>query len=159
MKHDPRPAAFTSLNSGCSPESIRAAMGLLAVLLLRDGRIDWRELALLERTNVFQALGLERRAFLQELEAVGAQRRQARAPGAPVFEPELQLVRSRPLQLLICSLLVGLADADGEVAPEESALVRQAFLCWNVSPERLRREMRIPVHRSLAALGMLPEAA
>lgn len=143
----------------CAPESIGAAVRLVALLLLRDGRIDWRELELLERTDAFQALGIERSAFLQVVESVGAERSRLRKPDSRVFEPELELVQSRPLQLLICGLLVGLADADGEVAPEESALVRQAFLCWNVSPEALCRELRIPVHRSLAALGMLPEAA
>lgn len=143
----------------CDPESTRAAIRLIARLLLRDGRVDLRELRHLERMNAFQALGIQRGAFLQVVGGLCLEQSAGRPPGAPVFEPEFLLVDSRALQLLVCSFLVGIADADGEVAPEESALVRQAFLCWNISPEALRREMRIPLHRSLAALGMLPEAA
>jgi len=143
----------------CSAETLSAAARLLAKLLVRDGRVDWRELALLERMDAFQTLGIDRSAFLQTAESIREERGEDRQARPLVFEPELQRIRSRPMQFLLCSFLVRLADADGEVAPEEGALVRQAFACWNVSPETLRRQMRIPVHRSLAALGMLPEAA
>lgn len=143
----------------CAPETTDAAVRVLARLLLRDGKVDSKELELLERMNAFQALGIERGAFLQVLDDLGAERSAPRQRATRVFEPELHVVDSRPLQLLICSFLVAVVDADGQVAPEESAFVRQAFYYWNVSPEALRRAMRIPVHQSLAALGMLPEAA
>lgn len=143
----------------CPPESIRAAVRLLAMAMLRDGRVDWREIDHLERMNAFQALGIERSAFLQVVEDLPVEHVGHGALRLPVFESELQLVTCRPLQLLISGFLVRIAEADGEIAPEESALVRKAFHCWNVSPEALHRAMRIPEYRSLAALGMLPEAA
>jgi hypothetical protein len=104
-------------------------------------------------------LAVEREELTQLAKGFVSPPARRHASGGALFEPEFEQVRGRPLQLLICALLVQIAESDGEVAAEESALVRKAFLVWNVSPEALRRERRVPLHRSLAALGMLPEAA
>lgn len=143
-----------------SADSPAAAARVIALLLARDGRVDWREVDFIDRSGALTLLGLERAAFLDILAGALSECAATRRAGAlsPV-ERALGAIRKRDLQLLVGALLVYIAEIDREVGLEECTLVRRAFERWNLSPEVLHREMRIPVKRSLAALGVLAEAA
>jgi len=142
-----------------APDSPAAAARIVAALLARDGRIDWREVDFLDRGGAFTLLGLRRREFLDILAGALGERLGRRAAGAGAVEPMLGAIRSRRLQLLVAALLVYVAEIDREVGPEETSLVRSAFERWSISPADLQREMSVPVARSLAALQGLSEAA
>lgn len=142
-----------------APDSPAAAARVVATLLARDGRVDWREVDFLDRSGAFPLLGLRRAEFLQILAGALGERAGRRAAGQPSVEPMLVAIRSRRLQLLVAGLLVYIAEIDREVGPEESGLVRAAFNHWGISPEDLQREMSVSLARSLAALHGLPRSA
>lgn len=130
-----------------------AAARVVATLLARDGRLDWREMEFLDASGAFALLGVSRQEFLAILARVLGERA---APGSRrrrMPEPTLGAIRDRRLQLLLAALLVYVAEIDREVPPEESSLVRAAFDQWRITPADLAREMSVPLARSLDALG------
>jgi len=131
-----------------SPE---AAAHVIAALLARDGRLDWRELEFLDSVGTLQMLGVERGCFMAVLsrylgECVGGMAA-GRSAGAERFDAELDAIDDRTTQLILAALLLYLAEIDG-VQAEERALVRRAWDRWNVTPQILEREMQIPLARS-----------
>jgi hypothetical protein len=74
------------------------AARVVARLIARDGRIDWRELEFLERSGAFGALGVARERFM---ELVGrCLGEQAARAGAGRLEAELGAVRERTRSVL-----------------------------------------------------------
>jgi hypothetical protein len=143
-----------------SPDSPAAAARVIALLLARDGRVDWREIDFIERSGALTLLGLQRAAFLDIVAGTLSERGAGgEAVGLSRLDQALGAIRNRNTQLLVGALLVYVAEIDREIGPEECALVRRAFERWKLTPEVLHREMRIPVNRSRAALGALAEAA
>ncbi|RPI46761.1 MAG: hypothetical protein EHM59_06545 [Betaproteobacteria bacterium] len=131
-----------------SPE---AAAHVIAALLARDGRLDWRELEFLDSVGTLQMLGVERGRFMAVLsrylgECLGGMAA-GRSAGAERFDAELDAIDDRTTQLILAALLLYLAEIDG-VQAEERALVRRAWDRWNVTPQILEREMQIPLARS-----------
>jgi len=128
------------------------AARVVARLIARDGRIDWRELEFLERSGAFGALGVARERFM---ELVGrCLGEQAARGGAERLEAELGAVRERDAQLLVAALLVYLSEIDHDVQPRESALVGRALRRWGLTPESLHREMRVPAERTRSVLRL-----
>lgn len=142
-----------------APDSPAAAARVVATLLVRDGRVDWREVDFLDRSGAFELMGLGRLEFLEILAGALGERAGSRAAGLPAVEPMLGAIRSRRLQLLVAALLVYVAEIDREVGPEESRLVRAAFDRWGISPGDLQQELNVPLVRSHAALHGAREAA
>lgn len=144
-----------------SPDSPEAAARVVASMLVRDGRIDWREIHFLERSGALNLLGLPEKRFSEILAAAIKDHCDRRAAGRPSLDPELDSIRSRRLQLVVAALLVYITEIDREIRPEESSLVRRVFSQWDITPAELRDEMNVPVFRSDAALygGRLPSAA
>lgn len=140
-------------------DSPAAAARVVATLLARDGRVDWREVDFLDRSGAFGLMGLPRTEFLVILAGALGERAGRRAAGLAAVEPMLAAIGSRRLQLLVSALLVYVAEIDREVGPEERSLVRAAFDHWSISPADLQREMSVPMARSLAALHGLRDAA
>lgn len=130
-----------------------AAARVVATLLARDGRLDWREMEFLAASDAFALIGVSRQEFLAILARVLGERSPRARARRPIAQPVLAAIRNRRLQLLLAALLVYVAEIDREVPPEESSLVRAAFDEWDVAPEDLAREMNVPLARSLDALG------
>lgn len=128
------------------------AARVVARLIVRDGRIDWRELEFLERSGAFGALGVARERFM---ELVGrCLGEQAARGGAEQLEAELGAVRERDAQLLVAALLVYLSEIDHDVQPRESALVGRALRRWGLTPEALHSEMQLPAERTRGVLRL-----
>lgn len=133
-----------------SPE---AAARVIAALIAHDGRLDWRELEFLDGAGTLQTLGIERGRFMTVLSRYVGERLGAMAAGhsasAGQFDAELDAIDDRTTQLIVAALLLYLAEIDG-VQTEERDLVRRAWDRWNVTPQMLEREMKIPLERSRA---------
>jgi len=131
-----------------SPE---AAARVIAALIARDGRLDWRELEFLDGAGTLQILGIERGRFMAVLSRCLGERLGGMAAGrsasARRFDAELDAIEDRATQLIVAALLLYLAEIDGGHA-EERELVRRAWERWNVTPQMLEREMKIPLARS-----------
>lgn len=131
-----------------SPE---AAARVIAALIVHDGRLDWRELEFLDDVGTLQILGIERGHFMEVLSRYLGERLGGMAAGrsasAGRFGAELDAIDDRTTQLVVAAVLLYLAEIDGVQAGERE-LVRRAWQRWNVTPQMLEREMKIPLARS-----------
>jgi hypothetical protein len=132
---------------------------VIAALIARDGRVDWRELEFLERARILRMLGIERGHFMKVLSQHLGERLGGMAAGhgasAGQFDAGLDAIDDRTTQFVMAAALLYLADIDGMQAAE-GELVRRAWERWNVTPKMLERRMRIPLARSRALYGWLP---
>ena len=131
-----------------SPE---AAARVIAALIACDGRFDWRELELLDDAGTLQILGIERGPFMAMLprclgERLGVMAGR-RGPGTGRFDAELDAIDDRSTQLIVAAVLLYLAEIDG-IQIAEREFVRRTWERWNVTPQILEREMKIPLARS-----------
>ncbi len=128
-----------------SPE---AAARLIATLVARDGRLDWREMEFLDDADALRILGIERGRFLAVLSHYLGERLGGIEAGhnasAKRVNAELDAIDDIPTQLIVAALLLYLAEIDG-IEPEEREFVRRAWERWNVTPRVLEREMKISV--------------
>ena len=133
-----------------SPE---AAARAIAALIAHDGRLDWRELEFLDDVGTLQILGIERGRFMEVLSRCLGERlggmAAGRSAGAGRFDAELDAIDDRTTQLIVAAMLLHLAEIDG-VQTGEREFVRRAWQRWNVTPQLLEREMKIPLARSRA---------
>lgn len=133
-----------------SPE---AAARVIAALIAHDGRLDWRELEFLDGAGTLHILGIERGRFMVVLSRYLGERLGGMAAGRSAstgrFDAELDAIDDRTTQLIVAAALLYLTEIDG-VQAGERALVRRAWDRWNVTPQMLEREMRIPLARSRA---------
>ncbi len=133
-----------------SPE---AAARVIAALIAHDGRIDWRELEFLDGVGTLQILGIERERFMVVLSRYLGERLGGMAAGrsasAGRFDAELDAIDDRTTQLIVAAALLYIAEIDGIQAGERE-LVRRAWKRWNVTPQMLECEMKIPLARSRA---------
>ena len=131
-----------------SPE---AAARVIAALIAHDGRLDWRELEFLDDVGTLQILGIERGRFMEVLSRYLGERLGGMAAGrsasAGQFDAELDAIDDRTTQLVVAAVLLYLAEIDGVQAGERE-LVRHVWQRWNVTPQMLEREMKIPLARS-----------
>lgn len=130
--------------------SSEAAARVIAALIAHDGRLDWRELEFLDGAGTLQILGIERGRFMEVLSRHLGERLGGMAAGrgasAGRFDAELDAIDDRTTQLIVAAMLLYLAEIDG-VQAEERELVRRAWERWNVTPQMLEREMKIPLAR------------
>jgi len=112
-----------------------AAARVVARLMARDGRLDWREIEFLDRSNAYALLGVSRERFMVLLAQCAGERWGARAAGRnSERESDLAAVRERRLQLIAVALLVYVCEIDRTIEPRESALVERAFGQWSITP-------------------------
>ena len=125
-----------------------AAARIIAALIAYDGQFDWREFEFLHGAGTLQILGIERAHFMAVLSRYLGERLGGMAAGrsAPAerFDAELDTIDDRTTQLIVAAALLYLAEIDG-VQSEERKLVRRAWERWNVTPQTLYREMRVPL--------------
>ena len=131
-------------------EQRRAAARLVAQLIMRDRLIDWREIEFLDRSGAYAMLGITREHFMAAL-ARHASRGSDQEAQREV-EADFDAVTERNLQLVVAALLVYLCEIDRDVKPAEQQLVQRAFARWEITPEVLQSELRIPAARTARAL-------
>ena len=131
-------------------EQRRAAARLVAQLIMRDRLIDWREIEFLDRSGAYAMLGITREHFMAAL-ARHASRGSDHETQREV-DADFDAVTERNLQLVVAALLVYLCEIDRDVKSAEQQLVQRAFARWEITPEVLQSELRIPAARTARAL-------
>ena len=129
-----------------------ATARVIAALIAHDGRLDWRELEFLNGVGALQLLGIEREHFIAVLSRYLRGRPTGMAGGCSPsagLDAQIDAIDDHSTQLIVAAMLLYLAEIDG-VQAGESELVRRAWNRWNVTPQMLEREMKIPLALSRA---------
>lgn len=134
-----------------SPEAVAR---VLAAVLTDDGLLASEEIDLMDRLGVYGIVGVPRDLFLN---AVAKHTAARAAPGhagestganrCSRLDAALEAIEDRGQRLVICAVLVYLAEADRTIADEERTLVRHVLERWNVGAEELERELNVPRRR------------
>lgn len=130
----------------------RAAARLVARLIMRDRLIDSREIEFLDRSGAYGMLGIERTEFMAALARCASRRSDPDAAGEDAMDEDLDAVSERSLQLVVAALLVYISDIDRQVQPAERRFVEEVFDRWEITPEVLQSELRVPAARSTRAI-------
>ena len=114
----------------------RSAARLLARLVARDHKLDWREIEFVEASGALTVLGVTREEFLADVarclhDAAG---RRSGAYPFPELQADLGAVRERPLQLAL-ALLLALSPTSIGMLTHPSALVKRSLEHWRMDPE------------------------
>lgn len=123
------------------PNCQEACAALIARLIARDGRLDWREVEFLDRSGTLAMLGVERNVFMTILGRQFGLLRSGQPIGAP--DPEIDAITDRNTQLVLAAAMLYLAEIDG-LDSAERELVERAWARWNVTSAHLRRALNIP---------------
>jgi len=137
-----------------SPE---AAARVLAALLTEDGLLSAQEMDFMDRVGVYGIVGVTRETFMRAVAGQVAGRNlgnPGRLDSAPTraarLDAALDAIDNRDQRLVICAVLLYLAEADRGICEEERALIRHVFTRWSVSAAELERELNVPRHRTNA---------
>jgi len=135
-----------------SPEAVAS---VLAALVVSDGHLDPREMALIDDLGLLTIVGVPRETFLRVVgETYAGIRRQlgerpeARVSRSTRLDAALDAVEDRNRRLLVAAVLLYLADADRIIDDDEIALVRQVFRRWAVTAQALEQELDVPPERT-----------
>ena len=113
---------------------------VLALLVAANGRIDPRELQVLEELDAFERIGVPRERFialaqecLQEVGAGLAECSWLRARDQAYVDRLLDAVTDPQLRLVLCRLAAAAATADGRVTGDERLVYDHVLARWRIS--------------------------
>jgi len=137
-----------------SPEAVAQ---VLAALLTEDGLLSAQEMDFMDRLGVYGIVGVTRETLMRAVAGQVAGRNpsgRAQLESEPTraarLDAALDAIDNRDQQLVVCAVLLYLAEADRGICDEERSLVRHVFTRWNVSAAELERELNVPSHRTNA---------
>ena len=118
-----------------SPE---AAAGVIAALIVQDGRLDWREMEFLDGAGMLQMLGIGRERFMVVLARCLGERlggmAAGRSAGAGQFDAALDAIDDHATQLIVAAALLYLTG--GIINPFSLLLIGPAVLAAATLPAR-----------------------
>lgn len=117
---------------------------VLAMMVAANGRLDERELRVLDEHDAFRRLRVSRQRFVDLVRAcvkdVGAnlcERSWLCAADETYADALLDTVADSELRLLICRLADAIIAAEGDVTHDERLIYRHALARWHISQERV----------------------
>lgn len=117
-----------------------APAGVLAMVVAANGRIDKRELQVLDELDAFRRIGVNRDRFVELaqvcLKDIGSslcEKSWLRATDVLYLDRLLDDVLDPDQRLLICRLAAAVITADGRVTPDEQMVYHHALARWHVS--------------------------
>lgn len=117
-----------------------APAGVLAMMVAANGRIDERELHVLDELDAFRRIGVSRDRFVELaracLKAIGSglcEHSWLRASDVQYLDRILDEVTDTNQRLLVCRLAAAVITADGRVTPDEQMVYGHALARWHVS--------------------------
>jgi hypothetical protein len=120
-------------------DSPQAVARIVAAAIVTDTRIDAREIALLDRLDAWDRIGLTRSEFMRvardycaDLGQMAEQRGAVELLDRERLDALCGDLTDRRLQLLALRLIVAMVPADGDVHPSELALVRHLSARWKL---------------------------
>lgn len=124
--------------------SPRAKARLLVLALLADGRLDEREMAMLNRQNAFADLGITRENFTQVLNDFCSDVAQLLPAGSGAFELSAKAVAGllgeisdRDAREKLLRLVFLVISSDGRLSDAEKGLLRSAIDHWTPDSARV----------------------
>lgn len=130
----------TEVNRSETASSVEAQARVLALMVAANGRVDPRELQVLEDLGAFERIGVTRERFValaQEcLHDVGAGLAEAtwlRARDQAYLDSLLEAVTDPNERLLLCRLAAAVVTADGRVSGDERLVYDHVLARWRVS--------------------------
>lgn len=125
--------------------SPQAAGRILATALLANGDIKAAEWLRLAETNAFERLGLQGLQWHRVMDELCQDLMSSTRPGqnclidAPTLQSWLGEIDDVPLQALVIELCAEVIEADGEVDPGESIVLRAALEQWVLPMQEQQR--------------------
>lgn len=117
-----------------------AAARVLALMVAANGRVDPRELQVLDDLDAFERVGVTRERFvalaeecLQDMGAGLAEATWLRARDQAYLDRLLEAVTDPNERLLLCRLAAAVVTADGRVSGDERLVYDHVLARWRVS--------------------------
>lgn len=128
--------------------SPQAMARVLAMFMITDGRLDAREIEVMDQLRLYSLLGLSRAAFLDVLhdycrDLLTASDRAGRIR----LVDELRInaivdgVDDRDRRVQVCAMILNIMHADGTYAAAELAVLDHVMARWGLSLEGLEAEL------------------
>jgi len=126
--------------TGSTPSSREAAARVLALLVAANGRVDARELRMLDELDAYARLGVTREHFV-DMAGIGAEGFGAEVgnsgwmpyDAAEEIDGLLNEVHDPSLRLLVCRLAAAVITADGCVSSGERAVYEHVLSRWHLT--------------------------
>lgn len=135
-----------------------APAGVLALMVASNGRIDERELRMLDELDAFRRLAVPRQRFVDLAQAcladVGAdlaERSWLSLDDSLYLLGLLDAVVDPDQRLLVCRLAAAVLTADGSVSGSERRVYGFTLAHWGISQERVAQAIRKDCHHHTLA--------
>lgn len=122
-----------------SPEAMAR---VIAMMIVTDGHIDDREIALLDKLNVYELLGISREDFMRvgrdycaELVADAEEHGATPVLDADRADHVIDFVDVRARRMLVARLLIGVMAADRMQRRSEKVLLAHILDRWSLTPD------------------------
>lgn len=123
-----------------TPTSAEAPAHALAMIVASNGRVDEKELRVLDDLGAFRRLGVRRERFVDLARScvndVGAQlcdRSWLCADHLTYIDALLDAVPSAENRMLVCRLAAAVVTADGRVTDDERLVYNHALARWHIT--------------------------
>lgn len=130
----------TNVNRSESEANVEARARVLALMVAANGRVDPRELQVLDDLDAFERVGVTRERFvalaeecLQDMGAGLAEATWLRARDQAYLDRLLEAVTDPNERLLLCRLAAAVVTADGRVSGDERLVFDHVLARWRVS--------------------------
>lgn len=130
------------MTTSTAPASAAPAAHVLALVVAANGRVDPKEIEVLDRLDGFQRLGICREDFLvlaqrcvQALDNGQADRSRLPSDTLAHLFSVVDAVQSPQQRLLVCRLAAAVMTADGSICATERHVYRHALLRWGISDD------------------------
>jgi len=140
-----------------SPEAIAR---VVVMMMVTDTTVDAREIEALRRLDAFERIGLSRPAFMRvardycsDLVQMIGDRDAMPLVDDALIDAVIAPVDEPQLRTMVCSLLVGVVAADGELAGAELAVLERVLKRWDIRREALADAIADDVARHASTLA------
>jgi len=137
MKHYPR-------------NSPQAVARVLAMMMVTDGKLDPREIEILEELNVYEIVGISRLEFMcvvhdycSDLLASGNAGGRIKLVDKARIDTVIGPVDDRRTRVLACGMMLNIVNADERISETELAVLRYILDNWCLPLEALERELTV----------------
>lgn len=129
-----------------SPESIAR---VVAMMMVTDGKLDSREIEILDELHVYEILGMSQAQFMEvvheycsDLLASSSRSGHVKLIDQKRIDEIIDCVDNPPARILACSMILNVAHADKHFADTELAVFRHVLERWNLTLEELHEQLR-----------------
>lgn len=128
------------------PNSPEAVSRVVAMGMIADAKLDWREIDVLDDLNAYAVIGISKNRFLdvvheycQDLLREADDRGRIRLVDEHRIDRALAQIDDPMRRIDTCALLLNVLHADGRFTDIELAVLRHALDRWDISLDQLAR--------------------